>query len=323
MSFEPAASLEMILARAQMLAVIRQYFLSEKVIEVVTPVLAAHTVTDPNIQSFTVATHQGEKFLQTSPEFAMKRLLAAGSGSIYQICPAFRAEEEGSLHNPEFTMLEWYRPSRSLIELMDELQHLMALLATDFSVTWLSPKRVSYQQLFYSRFKINPHQAELSDLLTIARREFPQSVQHLGSSDGEVRIDDVRDLLFSQGVEKSLVDPHFVFGFPASQAALAKIGEIDGESVALRFEMYWRGYEIANAYDELLDSAELKKRAKNDNDLRERQSDLVRELDPRLLSAMDSLPQCVGIAVGIDRLLMCLTNSRSLKDVLAFPLSIA
>ena len=323
MSFEPAASLEIIHARAQMLTVIRQYFLSRQIIEVTTPVLAANTVTDPNIESLSVATHQGEMFLQTSPEFAMKRLLAAGSGPIYQICPAFRAGEEGERHNPEFTMLEWYRPNTSLSGLMDELQHLMELLATNFGVVWSVPRRVTYHQLFEARFNLNPHQVDVRELLILAHREFPQSVQHLGTAEGAKQLDDVRDLLFSQGIEKSLMSPHFVTGFPISQAALAKTGEVDGEDVALRFEMYWCGLEIANAYDELLDSSELVGRAVKDNKQRKEDGKPTRQLDNRLLSAMDSLPQCAGIAVGTDRLLMCLTNSQSLEDVLAFPFSIA
>jgi lysyl-tRNA synthetase class 2 len=322
-SFEPAASLQMIQARAQMLTLIRQYFLSRQIVEVTTPVLAAHTVTDPNIESLSVATHQNEMFLQTSPEFAMKRLLAAGSGPIYQICPAFRAAEEGKLHNPEFTMLEWYRPDTSLSELMDELRLLMETLATSFGVAWSAPKRVNYHQLFQTRFNINPHRASVSELLSIATREFPQRVQHLATTQGAEQLDDVRDLLFSQGIEKTLMSPHFVTGFPMSQAALAKTCEIDGENVALRFEMYWHGLEIANAYDELLDSVELVGRAAKDNQRRKEDSKPMRQLDGRLLSAMDSLPQCAGIAVGIDRLLMCLTNSKSLEEVLTFPFSIA
>ena len=253
----------------------------------------------------------------------MKRLLAAGSGPIYQICPAFRAGEEGKHHNPEFTMLEWYRPDTSLSELMDELQHLTEMLATRFGVAWSVPKRVSYHQLFQARFNLNPHRASVSELLSIAHREFPQSVQHLSSAQGDEQLDDVRDLLFSQGIEKSLLSPHFVAGFPISQAALAKAGEMDGDKVALRCEMYWHGLEIANAYDELLDSAELVGRAAKDNQRRKADGKPMRQLDARLLSSMDSLPQCAGIAVGIDRLLMCLTNSQSLEEVLAFPFSIA
>ena len=230
-----------------MLAVIRQFFAENNVLEVTTPVLGKRGVSDPHIENMRV----GRNFvLQSSPEYAMKRILAAGTGAIYQICPAFRAGESGVRHNPEFTMLEWYQPGYELGELMDELSLLFHRLCLLFGKDVALPKTVSYKALFHKRFGVNPHQASTAQLLAIAKQEFPDLTRHISvDNPDEGLANDVLDLLFSSGLEDNLASPHFVTGFPASQAALARVAYIENEPVANRFEFFWQGIELANGYN--------------------------------------------------------------------------
>ena len=311
-------SISLIRNRARMLTLIREFFAQKRVLEVTTPVLGARSVTDPHISSFKLNEYGQTYFLQTSPEFAMKRLLAAGTGSIYQICPAFRAGESGRYHNPEFTMLEWYRPGFGLTELMDELSELIALLCQEFDVVFEDPERHSFKELFLRRFAVNPHQADTRHLAEVMSREFPDLGHHIPVNDEGVD-DDMRDLLFSEGIEPGFQQPQYVVEFPASQASLAKVEAVDGDDVAMRFELYWRGIELANGYDELTDASVLRVRIERDNRIRKGRNLPIIDADERLLSAMAQMPVCTGVAVGLDRLIMLLTGKSSLDEVLNFP----
>jgi lysyl-tRNA synthetase class 2 len=303
-----------------MLKLIRDFFADRSVMEVTTPCLGKRGATDPHIKSVSVTqTNQTNQtyFLQSSPEFAMKRLLADGSGAIYQICPAFRGGEFGPHHNPEFTILEWYRPGFSLVELMDEVAELVAFLSAAFNRTFEPAALRSYKSLFEDRYSLNPHGATVEKLREVAASEFPDHVHHILAED-EGETDDFLDLLFSEGIEPGLKAPRFVTGFPATQASLSRIGLVGQDRVALRFELYWQGLELANGYDELRDCDELKTRISRDNRIRESRGLPGMATDERLLAAMEKMPACTGVAVGLDRLLMLLMEKSSIEEVLSF-----
>ena len=300
-----------------MLKVIRRFFEKRGVLEVSTPSLGRRTVTDPHIQSMHLILDSQTFFLQTSPEFAMKRLLAGGSGPIYQICQAFRDGESGSLHNPEFTMLEWYQPGYDLEQLMGELAVLMCQLCDGFDLEFEEIKASSYRVIFEKCFAVNPHKVSTERLLEIASDRLPGMMAHLSHSDEGV-IDDIRDAMFASCIENFVPAPHFVTGFPASQAALANVARVADDEVALRFELYWQGIEIANGYDELTDTRELERRISRDKRIRKARNLPLIESDERLFAAMKEMKPCAGVAVGLDRLLMVLTANATLQDVMSF-----
>lgn len=301
---------EALRARAQMYTKIRNFFAEKNVLEVETPLLAAHTVSDPYIQSFSVQNY----FLQTSPEYAMKRLLASGSGCIYQICKAFRCEEAGSMHNPEFTMLEWYRLGYDHMQLLYEMDELLQLLLERPSANIMS-----YQDLFEQHFGFNPHTANIDQLQSCAND------QQLNLSEAALRnltVTDWLQLLMSHVIEPKLTgdSPWIIYNFPAPQAALAKILP-HNPPVAARFEVYIDGIELANGYYELQDATEQKQRFIADNHVRKQNGQQEIAADNRLLVALEKgLPDCAGVALGLDRLLMLKQNLKSIKEVLAFPI---
>ena len=286
--------------------------------EVQTPILSRHTVTDPYIESFQTNSDDATLFLQTSPEFFMKRLLAAGAPSIFQIGPAFRKSELGSHHNHEFTMLEWYRLDLSMVNLMHELAELVDTIlgASDYAY-------MSVEQLFDQVFSINPHTATHTQYLH-AYSVFVNS--DAGSeSDADValvrRLDEgaLFDLMLSLA-QKELCGRVFMLDFPVAYAALARI-EYEGRDhgVARRFELLIDGLEIANGYYELLDAEELECRMRHDIDVRSVQKKYLPEPDVNLLSSMrHGLPECSGVAVGLDRLLMLRAGEKSLKEIIPF-----
>ena len=285
-------------------------------LEVETPLLAKATVSDPHIDSMQVAVCGGgvagtsaqTHFLQSSPEFAMKRLLASGSGPIYQTCKAFRNGEQGKKHNPEFTLLEWYRPQYDDIKLMFEIEELMSLLLNVEKI-----ERTSYRQIFQHHLGIDPHVAELSDLKAIAKSQLQVAFE-----------DDNKDvwlnLLLSHLIEPKLVAPIFIYDFPATQAALATLAtDESGCLVAKRFELYIQGIELATGYFELIDPKEQRVRFSMDQARRKNLGLTQHPLDEKLLSALEhGLPSCAGVALGLDRLLMLLAGSETLEDVIAF-----
>jgi len=301
--------------RAEVLAQIRAFFAERGVLEVETPLLAAAPVTDLHLHALQCRYHgpgvaEGRVlYLQTSPEFAMKRLLAAGSGPIYQICKAVRDGEAGHRHNPEFTILEWYRPGWDHHRLMDEIDELLA------AILGTRPgERLTYQEAFERYADIDPHTAS-DDLL---RRR----VEALGMEDtGGLRRDDLLDLVLSHLIEPKLghCQPSFIHDYPASQAALARIRTSE-PPLAERFEVFLEGVELANGYHELTDPEEQQRRFLSDLAARRTASLAPVPIDQRLLVALQhGLPPCAGIALGIDRLLMVKTGTRDIGEVLAFP----
>lgn len=321
-TFQPTCDLEALKARAKMYQRIRQFFAERDVMEVETPILSQAGVTDVHLASVPALRHvngqQHTHYLQTSPEFPMKRLLASGSGAIFQICKVFRDDEHGRKHNSEFTMLEWYRPTFSLSDLMHETSALLNVcLAERFSE--LRPMVLSYKHAFQDRLDINPLQATLEQLKETARRV------GLNLDLGDDRLA-YMDLLFSHMVEPSLGfdTPVFLTDFPPEMASLAKVKtDEDGEQVAARFEVYIEGLELANAYDELVDADVLRQRFTTDNTERAAQGLTVMPIDEHLLAALPHMPECSGIALGIDRLLMVAQNKLKLEQVITFPADIA
>lgn len=310
-NWQPTSQLPAIRARAEAYKKIRQFFAERNVLEVETPLMAACAVTDPYIQAFNV----DNKFLQTSPEYAMKRLLAADCGSIYQICKAFRKEEAGNFHNPEFTMIEWYRLGFDHVQLMQETDELLQLI-----LDCPRAHRVSYLQLFNDKIGINPHTA---DLTTLRQCAIKHGINLSEKTQQELNVTDWLQLLMSHVLEPQLIGPApwFVYDFPAAQAALAKV--IPGEyPVAARFEVYMEGIELANGYYELQDPAEQVKRFDADNLLRKQQNLVYMVPDQHLVSALKAgFPDCAGIALGLDRVLMLKLKTKSIADVIAFTIN--
>ncbi|RUP39546.1 MAG: EF-P lysine aminoacylase GenX [Acinetobacter sp.] len=321
-TYQPTCSIDALKARAEMYHKIRQFFAERNVLEVETPVLSQAGVTDVHLASVQVQRHiygkLNTQYLQTSPEFPMKRLLASGSGAIYQICKVFRDDEHGRKHNSEFTMLEWYRPNLDLKALMHETADLLeTCLAHRFGE--VRPYILSYKHAFQDRLDINPLQATLKQLKETANRV------GLNLDLGDDRLG-YMDLLFSHFVEPSLGfdAPVFLTDFPPEMASLAKVKtDEDGELVAARFEVYIEGLELANAYDELLDADVLAGRFDADNVERAQQGLPVIPTDQYLLAALPHMPECSGIALGIDRLLMVAMNKMKIDQVIAFPAEIA
>ena len=305
--WRPAAPLENLRARAELLSKTRQFFAERGVLEVETPLLCARTVTEPHVHSVSV----GERFLQTSPEYAMKRLLAAGSGPIYQICKAFRAGEQGARHNPEFTMLEWYRPGFDHHALMDEVDgFLQSVLAAP------PARKESYEAVFQHHVGLCPHRASTADLR--ARAEALSLDVHRGASLGR---DDWLNLLMASVIEPHLgaESPLLVYDFPVELRALARIRAGD-PPVAERFELYIQGMELANGYHELTDAREQRARFSADRDTRRLVGGADVAPDERLLAALDSgLPEGSGVALGFDRLVMVAVGASELDEVLSFP----
>lgn len=324
--WQPAASKDRLFARADLLKKIRIFFEQKGVLEVETPILSHAAGSDPSLGvipvSYQADSHQKEQtlFLQTSPEFAMKRLLASGSGAIFQICKSFRNAEQGARHNPEFTLLEWYQPGFDEYQLMDEVMDLVQFVMQSLSPEVIYPKekwqRYTYQSLFEQHLGINPHKVELEDLVDLAKSTIDIELEHASK-------DTWLELLFSHLIEPQLQDPVFIYEYPATQAALAKI-EINSEGieVARRFELVIEGMEIANGYYELTDVNEQRRRFSYDQKVRLEQQLNQNPIDENLLAALQSgLPSCSGVALGLDRLLMLICEARSIDEVLAFPLN--
>jgi lysyl-tRNA synthetase class 2 len=313
--WRPGASIETLKARARLLAVIRAFFMARDVLEVETPLLCSTTATDPYLASIGVPLAAGMRYLQTSPEFCMKRLLAAGSGPIYQIARAFRADEAGRRHNPEFTLLEWYRPGFSLPQLVDETVSLVGEAYALFH-PGQSPavKRLTYRELFLRHLGLDPFTATDAELQTCAQRAVPTAPTDW-DRDGWL------NLLMSECLEPLMPEGLCVVsGFPPSQAALARcVRGADGVLVAERAELYVNGMELANGYRELTDPAEQERRFAADREDRRRNGLEALPMPEALLSALKAgLPDCSGIALGLDRLLLWLCGAGRLDDVLGF-----
>ncbi|MEY3808716.1 MAG: hypothetical protein RI893_1692 [Pseudomonadota bacterium] len=318
--WQPTCSLELIRLRAKMLAELRQFFAEKLVLEVETPLLSHSSGTDPQLEFFTtdycLLPHRQTLFLQTSPEFAMKRLLAAGSGSIYQIGKAFRNGESGRFHNPEFTLLEWYRVGFSLAQLMDEIAELIAGLFSDQGLQ--ETQRVSYQDVFVSYTGLNPLIFSYQDYCAFARdSQLSEAISLCGYDHGLWL-----DFLFSHKVQPYLGENALclVYGYPACQSSLARISE-QNHQIAERVELFINGIELGNGYYELIDPKEQNERFDKEQVIRQQQKLPVTVKDQRLVAALESgLPECSGVAIGLDRLLMLLSGSTAIDEVLSFPI---
>ncbi|RTZ13904.1 elongation factor P--(R)-beta-lysine ligase [Vibrio aquaticus] len=315
--WKPTASVEQLRQRADIMATIRQFFAQRDVLEVDTPAMSHATVTDIHLHTFQTefvgpGYADGSKlYFMTSPEFHMKRLLAAGSGCIYQINKAFRNEENGRYHNPEFTMLEWYRVGFDHHALMDEMNQLLQLV-----LECNEAERMTYQQAFINVLGVCPLEGSMDELKVVAGT--------LGLSDiaePEEDRDTLLQLLFSIGIEGKIgqQSPAFVYDFPASQAALAKMNQADPR-VADRFEVYFKGIELANGFHELDNPQEQLKRFESDNAKRIEMGLSPQPIDHHLIAALESgLPECAGVALGIDRLIMLAIGCDHIDQVTAFP----
>jgi len=348
--------MEALRTRAEVLAKIRGFFAERAVLEVETPLLASAPGTDLHLHAMSTRYRgpghdDGRRlWLQTSPEFAMKKLVAAGSGPIYQLCKAFRDGEAGSRHNPEFTMLEWYRPGWDHHRLMDEVEELLITVLSGSGreqhptpvgdqpdhaqarclapgspreAAWLSSHRVgsmeklTYADAFQHHVGIDPHNATQSELIAAAQNRIGKSVPNLGDDrDGWL------DLLMSHVIEPDLgrSGPTFIHDYPASQAALARIRPGD-PPMAERFEAWVEGIELANGYHELTDPIEQRRRFKADLSTRSERGLPVVPVDDRFLEALESgMPDSAGVALGVDRLVMLAAGASRIDEVIAFPI---
>ena len=316
--WRPTADIAALRLRARLYATIRAFFAERGVLEVETPILSAAGNTDPNIASFTTRfgghadAGARERWLRTSPEFPLKRLLAAGIGDCYELGRVFRDGEAGRRHNPEFTMLEWYRVGWDHRRLMRETADL-ANAALVLVGRAAAVRETTYRDLFRNTLGIDP----LAD----------PDESLLGCLDGiavdreGLLRDDWLDLLFTHRIESTFRDDTLllVHDYPASQCALARIREGD-PPVAERFELYLGPVELANGFHELADADEQRARFERDNARRAARGDVQPPLDARLLAAMGhGLPDCAGVALGVDRLLLAMTGTNGLAGVLAFP----
>jgi lysyl-tRNA synthetase class 2 len=321
--WRPTATLEVLKLRARLLERIRAFFSERGVLEVETPILSGAATTDPALASFVTRyvgplfPHGRSMYLHTSPEFPMKRLLAADSGSIYQIGKVFRDGESGRLHNPEFTLLEWYRTGFDHQQLMTETGELVMLLLAPY-LPLDPPERLTYREAFQRHAGIDPHTAAAGDFAAAAgthRISVPPDL--LAHNDLAIW----RDLLLTHVVEPRLGQRRLTFlvDYPASQASLARI--LPGEPpVAARFELYLNGIELANGFHELADPDEQRTRFERQLHARAADGLTAVPMDERLLAALEhGLPDCAGVALGFDRLVMIAAGARTIADVIAFP----
>ena len=320
MSWQPTLSWENAKERMKILQSIRSFFISRDVIEVETPQLARNTTTDVHLEAFTcnykfLSDSCDEKltplYLQTSPEFAMKRLIAAGYGSIFQICKAFRHEEYGRFHNPEFTILEWYRLGFDHFELMDEVAELLIV-----TLQCEQPEKMTYQDAFLNFVSIDPLTASRDELIKIIKDNGKLS----NWLEVESNVDTLLQYVFCEIIEPCIGQkvPCFVYDFPSSQASLAQLSEADPR-VAYRFECYFKGVELVNGFNELTDATQQLARFNLDNERRKENGLVEKPIDRNFLAALNSgLPQCSGVALGIDRLLMLALGLEHIEQVMSF-----
>ncbi|WP_130618829.1 EF-P lysine aminoacylase EpmA [Dyella amyloliquefaciens] len=303
--------------RARLYALIRAFFAERDVLEVETPILSAAGNTDPNIESFSTAFHghvdagSRERWMRTSPEYPLKRLLASGVGDCYELGRVFRNGEAGGRHNPEFSMLEWYRIGWDHHRLMEES---IALVEAALA---LVGRRVEvcvegYRQLFIDELGIDPIHASIETLR--------EPLAEYGIDPAGLTRDDWLDLLITHRLQPAFPNNRItvIHDYPASQCALAKVRPGD-PPLAERFELYLGRYELANGYHELNDATEQRLRFDRDNAVRRERGQREIPVDERLLGVLDAMPDCAGVAMGIERLLMCLVGTDAIADVLTFP----
>ncbi len=322
MDWQPTSRLEALQQRADTLNTIRAFFARKRVLEVETPYLSCAANTDPYIDSLdawyqaTISSGKEIRYLHTSPEFPMKRLLASGCGSIFQICKVFRQGEQGRLHNPEFTMLEWYRPDMHYRALMEEVAELVqCVLPVEYQVS--SCEHLSYRDAFERYADIHPFTASTKELIECAQHHGVGDVPGLSSDDRDGWL----SLLLTHLVERHLGISKltFLYDFPISQASLANIRQ-DSPPVAERFELYVNGIELANGFQELTDARIQRERFEHDLRVRQEKGLTDVPIDENMLDALEhGLPSCSGVALGIDRLCMIIMGVSCIDEVLTFP----
>lgn len=320
MNWQPTLSWHNAQKRSKVLQQVREFFKLRNVTEVETPALSHGTVTDVYLDALTCQynflsnssdQHSATLFLQTSPEFHMKRLLAAGYGCIYQIAKAYRHEEFGRYHNPEFTLLEWYRIGFDQFDLMHEVADLLKAILGCTEVA-----SNSYQEIFIEKLSIDPLTISFDELIQLL-------VEHNKSADWLIESGDkdvILQFIFSEIIEPliGINEPQFIYNFPVAQASLAKVCPQDSR-VAQRFECYYRGVELANGFNELTDANEQVVRFEQDNQKRKEQGLAVKPIDTRFIAALShGLPECSGVALGIDRLLMLALKVEQINEVQSF-----
>ncbi|MFT5003944.1 MAG: lysyl-tRNA synthetase class 2 [Psychrobacter glaciei] len=309
-------------SRGNVINAIRDFFENKNVIEVETPSLSIGTVTDPYLEAFSTQYNyldnsdidqSQQLYLQTSPEFHMKRLLASGYGCIFQICKAFRHEDSGRYHNPEFTLLEWYRIGFDQHDLMAEIDELLSTV-----VKTQKSEKISYQNLFIKFVSIDPLTATFAQLYGVIELHGKAADWLYESDDCDLLL----QFIFSEIIEKNigLSRPCFVYNFPIAQASLAKECA-DDNRVAQRFECYFKGVELANGFNELTDADTQITRFEQDNSKRQQLGLATKNIDENFIKALQSgLPQCAGVALGIDRLMMIALGKSAIEDVISFPI---
>lgn len=321
MDWQPSATIETLTIRAAMLASARQFFAARNVLEIETPVLCATGVTDPHIENIGVAMREGMRWLRTSPEYHMKRLLAAGCGDIYQIAKVFRAGESGRFHQPEFTMIEWYRHEFDLKKIAQETCDLIMALSNEATHPVSTAEHISYQDAFLRASGIDPFTASMQELRE-ATLHFAPTFGHGGAHETD-RVQDRQiwlDLLAGTTVYPSLVGNKLwvIDRFPAEQAMLARL-DPDDASIAERFEVILDGVELANGFRELRDPAEQASRFELECKRRARDGAQAMPPDSRLLAALSAgLPDCAGVAVGMDRVMLATNRLPELAATMSF-----
>lgn len=312
MNWQPSCSIQALKARACLYQQLRAFFHARGILEVETPALSQAGNTDPNIGSFSVNTPQGLRYLHTSPEYPMKRLLAAGSGDIYQICKVWRQDESGRRHNPEFTMLEYYRVGFTYQQLMQEVAELLHLAIPHLNA---KPRILTYRQAFLDVLALDPHQATPQQLAACAQQ---QQIDLQGELSKQAWL----DLLFTHCIESSFPSDclTFICHYPATQAALARVRLENDQWVAERFEVYLGALELGNGYQEQTDATQLKRVLTSDAE--QQVQDIP--VDERFMAAMQAgMPFSAGIALGVDRILLCRMQAQQLPSVLSFAWEIA
>lgn len=323
MSWQPTLTWEYAQKRAEILQKVRQFFSERNVVEVETPALSQGTVTDVHLEAITcrynfLSDSSTEQFtslyLQTSPEFHMKRLLASGYGCIFQIAKAFRHEEAGRFHNPEFTLLEWYRLGFDHFRLMKEVAELLiTVLGCD------EPTYTTYQNIFIEQVGLDPLTATREQLLSLIEAHDKLSEWLTVEQDNDILL----QFIFSELIESHIGNnsPCFVYNFPCSQASLAKISPEDAR-VAERFECYFSGIELVNGFNELTDADKQLERFQIDNLQRNKLSLQVKPIEKNFIAALSQgLPQCSGVALGVDRLIMLALKAKHIEEVVSFPVA--
>jgi elongation factor P--(R)-beta-lysine ligase len=314
-SWQPGASLAALETRAAMLGRARRFFAQRSVLEVETPILSAAAVSDPQLQSLhtQVAGIATPRYLQTSPEYAMKRLLAAGSGDIYQVCKVFRDEEKGRWHNPEFTMIEWYRLGFDDAAFMDEVETLLRDMLEGLREL-PSAERLSYSAALQRHAGVDAFNADDDALAAAAVRH---GIHCDSTLDRDAKLDLLMGLVVGPrlGVER----PCFICDYPVSQAALARLKPGVPQAVAARFELYLDGIELANGFHELANGSEQRARFVADLNTRAARGQVQPPLDENLLAALQhGLPDCAGVALGFDRLVAVALGAKRLSEAMSF-----